>query len=108
MQGLLARIPNKHTWSVREMLLRQLQLLEHTVSEDIANPSYEGSSHFMGSYDTSAGGYVAPSLQTFVASELGKHTAIRKEKRKAREAKLAKAKSKGQGKGDHKGSRSAA
>ena len=96
----------KNLWFAK-MLLRRLLLLEHAVSEDPANPSFEGASHFIGSYDTSAGGYVAPSLQTFVASELGKHTAILKEKRKAREAKLAKAKSDGQGKCDHKGGGSA-
>jgi hypothetical protein len=92
----------KNLWFA-EMFLRRLQLLEHAVSEDSADPSYEGASHFMGSHDTSAGGYIAPSLQSFVASELGKHTAILKEKRKSREAKLAKAKSKGQGKGVSKG-----
>ena len=53
----------------------------------------------MGSVE-SAGGYVAPALQTFVASELGKQTAILKEKRKSREAKAARVKAKGGGKGD--------
>ena len=61
----------KNMWFA-EMLLRRLQLLEHAASEGPNNPSYEGASHFMGSHETSAGGFVAPSLQTFVASELGK------------------------------------
>ena len=86
----------KNLWG-SEILLRRLQLLEHAVAEDPSNPSYEGSMHFMGSFDSSAGGFVAPSLQTYVAAELGKSTAILKEKRKAREAKLARAKAKGGG-----------
>ena len=88
----------KNLWSC-EMLLRRLQLLEHAVAEDPTNPSYEGASHFMGSTDMAGGGYIAPSLQSFVANELGKTTAILKEKRKAREAKAARAKGKAGGKG---------
>ena len=84
-----------------ELLLRRVQLLEFAVSEDPANPSYDGANHFMGSYDSSGGGYIAPSLQTYVAAELGKTTAILKEKRKAREAKVARGK--GGNKGDGKG-----
>ena len=87
----------KNTWFA-ELLLRRLQLLEHAVSEDPHNPSYEGAMHFMGATET-AGAYVAPALQTFVATELGKQTAILKEKRKSREAKAARAKQKGDGKG---------
>ena len=59
----------------------------------------------MGSFDSSGGGFIAPSLQTYVAAELGKTTAILKEKRKAREAKTARGKggNKGDGKGNNKG-----
>ena len=87
-------------WAI-ELVLRRVQLLEFAVSEDPANPSYDGATHFMGSYDSSGGGYIAPSLQTYVAAELGKTSAILKEKRKAREAKLARGK--GANKGDGKG-----
>ena len=83
-----------------ELLLRRVQLLEFAVSEDPQNPSYDGANHFMGSYDSAGGGYIAPSLQTYVAAELGKSTAILKEKRKARESKLARGRGKGDGKGD--------
>ena len=88
----------KYMWFA-EMMLRGLQLLEHAVSEDPNNPSYEGAWHSVGSYGTSATGFVAPSFQTFVASDLRKSTAILKDKRKAREAKLAKAKGGVKGKG---------
>jgi hypothetical protein len=87
----------KNTW-FSELLLRRMQLLEHAVSEDPNNPSYEGAMHFMGSNEV-GGGYVAPSLQNFVATELGKQSAILKEKRKSREAKAARQKQKGDGKG---------
>ena len=88
----------KNMWFA-EMLLRRLHLLKHAVSKDRNNPSYEAESHFMGSHETSAGGFVAPSLQTFVASVLGKSTAILKEKRKARDAQLVNDTSGGRGKG---------
>jgi hypothetical protein len=52
----------------------------------------------MGSNEV-GGAYVAPSLQNFVATELGKQTAILKEKRKSREAKAARTKAKGECKG---------
>ena len=81
-----------------ELLLRCMQLLERAVSEDPHNPSYEGAQHFMGSNEV-GGACVAPSLQNFVATELGKQTAILKEKRKSREAKAARTKAKGEGKG---------
>ena len=89
----------KNLWS-SELLLRRLQLLEFAVSEDPQNPSYDGAAHFMGSFENAGGGFVAPSLQTYVAAELGKSTAILKEKRKAREAKLARV---NKGKGGAKG-----
>ena len=87
----------KNTWFA-ELLLRRMQLLEHAVGEDPHNPSYKEAQHFMGSNEV-GGAYVAPSLQNFVATELGKQTAILKEKRKSREAKVARTKAKGEGKG---------
>ena len=74
-----------------------MQLLEHVVAEDPANVSYEGATHFMGSYDSSAG-FVAPALQSFVAIELGNQSAILKGKRKGGEAKNARHITKGKGK----------
>ena len=79
-----------------ELLLRRLQLLEEAVSEDPANPSYEGATLFMGLNTKRGGGFVHPDLKKFVAEELGREAAILKEKRKAREVRTA---GKGRGKG---------
>jgi hypothetical protein len=70
-----------------EFLLRRLQLQEEAVAESPANPSYEGSQHYLGVSDRKGGALVAPSLRAHVAAELGKEAAILKEKRKARESK---------------------
>ena len=55
----------------------------------------------MGYGERKGGALVAPSLQSHVASEVGKEAAILKEKRKAREAR--KPPHTGRGKGDAKG-----
>ena len=80
-----------------EYLLRRIQLAEAAVLENPDIPSFEGARHFMGVPDRRGGALIAPSLNSFVASELGKEAAVLKEKRKAREARG--------GRGDHKGGR---
>jgi len=82
-----------------EWLLRRVQLHENAVLENPAAPSYEGARHFMGKGNRRGGALVAPELTTYVAAELGKEAAILREKRKAREAKLATKDTKGKGKG---------
>lgn len=72
-----------------ELVLRRIQLQEEAVSEDGANPSYEGASHWMGTGERKGGALIAPSLRAFVAGELSREAAVLKEKRKARESKLA-------------------
>ena len=69
-----------------EFLVRRLQLGESAVLENPDNPSFEGARFFLGVPEHRAGALVAPSLQSYVASEFGKEAAILKEKRKAREA----------------------
>ena len=76
-----------------EYLLRRIQLAEAAVLENPENPSFEGARHFMGVPDRRGGALIAPSLNSSVASELGKEAAVLKEKRKAREARG--------GRGDH-------
>jgi hypothetical protein len=82
-----------------EFLLRRLQLQEEAIAEDPTNPSYDGSAHWMGSSDRRGGALVAPALKAFVATELSREAAIMKEKRKAREAKVARGGGRGAGEG---------
>jgi len=85
-----------------EWLLRRIQLHENAVLENPSAPSYEGARHFMGKGNRRGGALVAPELTTYVAAELGKEAAILREKRKAREAKLATKDTKGKGGGPNK------
>ena len=71
-------------------------LQESAISECPENPSFDGARHFMGLGERRGGAIVAPGLLSHVAGEMGKETAILKEKRKAREARFVK----GRGKGD--------
>ena len=69
-----------------ELLMRRMQLHEAAISEAPDNPSYEGARFYMGVGERRGGAMIAPSLQQFVAGEIGREAAILKEKRKAREA----------------------
>jgi len=81
-----------------ELAWRRLQLHESAVSENPEFPSYEGARHFMGIQQRRASALIAPSFSAHVAQELSKEAAIMKEKRKARESRVANPK-KGGGKG---------
>jgi hypothetical protein len=72
-----------------EWFIRRMQLHEHAVLENPSAPSYEGARHFMGKGNRRGGALIAPELHAYVASELGKESAILREKRKAREARAA-------------------
>ena len=72
-----------------EWFIRRMQLHEHAVLENPLAPSYEGARHFMGKGNRRGGALIAPELHAYVASELGKESAILREKRKAREARAA-------------------
>ena len=72
-----------------EWFIRRMQLHEHAVLENPLAPSYEGARHFMGKGNRRGGALIAPELHAYVASELGKESAILREKRKAREARTA-------------------
>ena len=82
-----------------ELIGRRRQLLADVHAEDPQNPRWDGWEHYLGIEDRTGGSNISPSLRAHVASELGKVTAIQKEKRKAREAKVPSGKKKGGGKG---------
>ncbi len=82
-----------------EFLIRRLQLQEAAVSECPETPNFEGANHYLGIAEKAGGAFVTPSLRAHVAAELGKESAILKEKRKALEARRG-AKGKGAGKHD--------
>ena len=77
-----------------ELALRRLQLHESAIGECAESPSYEGARFFLGTLERKRGALVAPTLSAHVATELGREAAIQKEKRKAREARAAAAKTK--------------
>ena len=70
-----------------EYLNRRRELLEFAHSVDPDQPNFEGSHHFMGEPPHATGTTLSGALQTHVAAEFGKESAIAKERRKAIEAK---------------------
>jgi hypothetical protein len=83
-----------------EFLLRRMQLMEESVAENPANPSFEGAEFFMGTGERRGGALVAPALRAHVAAELSREAAILKEKRKARESRFGKGGGRGAGAAD--------
>ena len=69
-----------------ELLLRRMQLIEHSHLDDPNSPNWEGARHFMGTGERRGGAIVAPALEQFVAENLRGEAAIAKERRKARES----------------------
>jgi len=69
-----------------ELLVRRLQLIEHSHIDDPSSPNWEGARHFMGTGERRGGALVAPALEQFVAENLRGEAAIAKERRKARES----------------------
>jgi hypothetical protein len=82
-----------------EYLNRRRQLLEEAHREDPTRPNFESSHIYMGEDDESTGVHLSHALRAHVAAELGKEAAIDKERRKAKEAKEARPKAKGDSKG---------
>ena len=77
-----------------EYLNRRRQLIEEAHREDPSRPNFESSHLYMGEDDESSGAHLSAALRAHVATELGREAAIDKERRKAREAKEARAKAK--------------
>ncbi len=83
-----------------EWLFRRTQLHEGAVLESPLQPSYEGARFYLGKGAQRGGALVMPSLTAHVASEIGRHAAILKEKRKAKEARQGGKNQKGDQKGN--------
>jgi hypothetical protein len=76
-----------------EYLCRRKLLLEDAHKLDPDNPNWEGAHHWMGEDDAGGGalGSGAEALRSHVAQEFAKDYAVAKERRKAMEARKAKA-----------------
>ena len=72
-----------------EYLIRRMQLIEEAHVKCPEAPDYSASEHFMGTGDRPGGALVSPELNRHVAGRLKDESSIQKEKRLAREEKVA-------------------